>query len=201
MKYLNSDFSLCEYYYRVNYMSNGNSTLVPVEVGIPLHVADVESVAQSPLSPPESDATPEYTGNIFASLTPLQMAELCVERAKSYLEARDPMQASEKLYKATEESIRYLAEYYDLEQYKKAKSEKQWWSKLLAKASKELVRRTGRTDIDDAFTKAYNLHVFGFHENMYTVDDVKSVVPFVEKLVQYVREVSNVGRKDTCGGH
>lgn len=135
----------------------------------------------------------EYVGNMFSMMTPLEMAELCLKRAKSYLSENDPMQASEKLYKATEESIKFLSAYYKLDEFQEAKKQGNWWIGVLSRASKHLTKDTGRAEVDEAWVKAFDLHVNGFHENALNVDDVQLAIPVIEKLIQLVREVSNGG--------
>jgi len=176
-------------------MSNlADGTLAPIDFYAPERPPKVVKMAEVPINqikPENIASSPGYIGNVFGKLTPVEMVELCLERAKAYLDNRDPMQASEKLYKATEDSIKYLAEHYQLDEYKDALKQGNWWHGVLSRASKHLAKDTGKKEIDDAWTKAFDLHVNGFHENALNVEDVLPVVPIIEKLVQYVREVSN----------
>ncbi|MCC6051522.1 MAG: PaREP1 family protein, partial [Thermofilum sp.] len=39
-----------------------------------------------------------------------------------------------------------------------------------------------------AWSRAYDVHVWGFHEAKYTVEDVKEDVGYVEWLLNYVKQ-------------
>lgn len=112
-------------------------------------------------------------------------------RAKNYLAHNDTVQASEKLYKATEESIKFLTTFYKIDEYEDARKHGHWWQNVLRKASVSLAKKRRKKFISEAWEKAYSAHTFGFHENSYSEEDVKAVIPFVEKLVNYVQEVQN----------
>jgi len=96
---------------------------------------------------------------------------------------RDPTQACEKLYKVVENCIKALAIKYDLEEYHKAKQEGTWWSRLLGKAAHKLAERLNVEDIVRAWQTAFDLHVNGFHEEMYGPEEVKKAIPTVKKLL------------------
>lgn len=125
----------------------------------------------------------------------VRLVETCLDKARNYLSRNDPMQASEKLYKTTEEAIKFLAEYYNSSEVQEAKNQGQWWKKLLGRAAKSLGRLTSKDFINDAWVKTFDAHMLGFHENAYTINDVKPILPVVEKLVRYVREVNDARRQ------
>ncbi|MGC9048395.1 MAG: PaREP1 family protein [Caldisphaera sp.] len=100
-----------------------------------------------------------------------------LEEFEEYIEKRDPVQASEKIYKAAEEFVKLLAESYDLLEAREAKLKGKWTRRLLDKASYEL----GLTDIFDIADK---LHVWGFHERSMDIDDVANRGKIVAKKIQ-----------------
>ena len=114
----------------------------------------------------------------------IDIAQHMLRRAREELERGDPVQASEKLYKATEEAIKVLACLEGLEECEKARREGGWWSRLLARAARKLARKHG-SFILDAWSQAFDLHVHGFHEHSYSVEDVEETLPLVEKIVTY----------------
>ncbi len=119
--------------------------------------------------------------------TRLAIADYMFQRAKEELEKGDAVQASEKLYKVVEECIKVLVCLEGLEECRKAREEGQWWTKLLAKAARRLSTRLGTDIIREAWEEGYDLHVHGFHEHVFTVDEVRQGVPVIEKLLQYTK--------------
>lgn len=132
---------------------------------------------------------------LISTLTPLEMIEYCLQRAKEYLQANDPMQASEKLYKTAELSIKLLAEKYGLSEFKTYQKNGVWSVGLLSTSATNLSNKLGKKEIAEAWAMAFHVHVQGFHENRLRLDDVKYAVPYIEKVVKYVREVTNGRRK------
>ena len=143
----------------------------------------------------EVSSTEVELGQLQGADNRAQLVQVCLVKAKRYLDKNDPMQASEKFYKCAEESVKYLAEHYQLDEVNEAKSEGQWWLKLLNRAAMDLAKKTKHQFIEDAWEKAFRAHMFGFHENAYSIADVKAIVPVVQKLVDYVREVDHARRK------
>ena len=113
-----------------------------------------------------------------------------VDESKEYIAKGDPIQASEKLYKATEECIKVLAERHKLSEYGKAERDGRWRSYLLAQAAGKLADDLKRKEIEDVWARAFNIHVWGFHEGKFGVEEIKRNVPYVEWLVDYVKEES-----------
>lgn len=118
----------------------------------------------------------------------LEIAKYMLRRGREELEKGDPVQASEKLYKAAEECIKILACVEGLEECRRAREERGWWSKLLSKAARRLALRLGENLVLVAWLNAYDLHVHGFHEHCLGVDEVRESLPAIEELVSYTEE-------------
>ena len=113
------------------------------------------------------------------------------EEAKEHLKNGNVVQGCEKLYKITEDCIKLLAEHFNLEEFKEAKEEGAWWSKLLARASLSLSQKLNEMKIHSAWLEAFDLHRHGFHEEIYTKEDVenKKAFPLIEWLLNYTEEI------------
>ena len=101
---------------------------------------------------------------------------------------RDPVQASEKLYKAAEEAVKALAKVFSLPQVDEAEKIGRWTAELLFKAVNTLAKKFGE-DIRSWWHTAWVLHVKGFHEARLDSDYVASSYSHVESLVNLVRKV------------
>lgn len=110
-----------------------------------------------------------------------------LRRGREELKKGDPIQASEKLYKAVEECIKILACLEGLEECSQARREGGWWTKLLSRAARRLARRLNKPLILEAWSQGYDLHVHGFHEHALTAEDVAETLPAVGELVTYTR--------------
>jgi len=119
----------------------------------------------------------------------IEFIEEFLAEGNEYIKRRDPVQASEKLYKVVEECIKALAEKWGLPEYDEAKKGGRWWSRLLTRAARRLARETGEAKIKDAWAGAFDLHVWGFHEHSLDIEDVKQEIPYVEWLLNYTREI------------
>ncbi len=102
-----------------------------------------------------------------------------------FVDKGDVVQASEKLYKAVEESVKALAiARGGLDEAREALSRGgRWTVSLLDKAA----RRLG-DDIWRAWTEAYFLHVNGFHEVRIDIDDVRARIPIIQELINEVKK-------------
>ncbi len=118
----------------------------------------------------------------------LEIAEHMLKRAHEELEKGDATQASEKLYKAVEECIKILTCLEGLEECRKAREERSWWTRLLSKAARKLTLHLGENLILEAWSQGYDLHVHGFHEHGLNVDEVRESLPIIEKLVNYTKK-------------
>ena len=103
-----------------------------------------------------------------------------LEEAK---EEGDPIQASEKLYKVAENCIKLLAKVNESQEYKKSEKEGGWWTKLLDKAAHSLGNIYGE-ELRDTWSRAYELHQKGFHEETMTLEEVREAIPKIEYLVK-----------------
>ena len=63
-----------------------------------------------------------------------------------------------------------------------------WTSYLLVRAARKLASDLKKNEIEDAWARAFNIHVWGFHEGKLDVKDIKPDVPYVEWLVDFVKE-------------
>ena len=118
----------------------------------------------------------------------VELAEKYLAEAEEHLARGDAVQASEKLYKVVEECIKALAQRYNTPEHREAAREGRWWAQLLGKAARRLARELSEPRITDAWSRAYDVHVWGFHEAKYTVEDVKEDVGYVEWLLNYVKQ-------------
>jgi hypothetical protein len=118
----------------------------------------------------------------------VKLAERYLAEAKEHLVGGDAVQASGKLYKVAEECIKALAQRYDTPERREAVREGRWWAQLLGKAARRLARELGEPRIEYAWAVAYDVHVRGFHEAKYTVEDVKEDVGHMEWLLEYVKQ-------------
>jgi hypothetical protein len=105
-----------------------------------------------------------------------------LEEGRALME-EDPVQASEKLYKAAEEAVKALAVALDLEQARVAAKEGGWWTRLLNRAAEAVAERLGLEEFALWWKAAYYLHVEGFHEARLNSEDVKRNYRYVEALV------------------
>ena len=91
------------------------------------------------------------------------------------------IQASEKLYKAVEEAIKALAIRRGLPEAAEALERGRWSVALLDSAAQKLGDIVFR-----AWDAAYFLHVNGFHEVRIGIDAVKSRVPVIKAVIDYL---------------
>lgn len=116
-------------------------------------------------------------------IEPKQLLEFLGKAIKE----EDPIQASEKLYKVAEDCIKLLAMLREITQYKKASQKDHWVTRLLNEAADELGNIYGE-ELRDAWSKAYELHVRGFHEEAMTLDEVREGATRIEDLVKLTLE-------------
>nr|WP_291766839.1 PaREP1 family protein [Caldivirga sp. UBA161] len=128
-------------------------------------------------------------------LDPETLIKIRIELAIGYLNEgknlidKDPVQASEKLYKAAEESVKALVVYYDLKDILARVNERGRWTVTeLEKAVIEISRRLGRW-FRQSWDTANYLHVWGFHEMKLDADDIKDRLPDVERMIQEAQKL------------
>jgi hypothetical protein len=111
----------------------------------------------------------------------LQLALKFLEEGEALIE-KNPVQASEKLYKAAEEAVKALATALDLEQAKAAAREGGWWTKLLNRAAEAAAEKLGTEEFSLWWKAAYHLHVEGLHEARLDSEDVKRNLKYVKAI-------------------
>lgn len=122
-------------------------------------------------------------------LDPVAVAEAHLELAVRFLAEgraladRDPVQASEKLYKAAEEAVKALAHLNLSEVLRRVEVRGRWSATDLEKAVLRSSERLGGW-VRQSWDAAWVLHVWGFHEARLDAEDVKARVPDVERLVE-----------------
>jgi predicted choloylglycine hydrolase len=122
------------------------------------------------------------------------VVEARVELAEKYLASKeyigkgDAAQASEKMYKVVEECIKALAQHYNMPEHEVAVKEGMWWTQLLGKAARGLSRTLNEPRITDVWARAYDIHVWGFHESKYTIEDINEDTKHIDWLLNYVKQ-------------
>ncbi len=94
----------------------------------------------------------------------------------------DVVQASEKLYKAVEESVKALAIAKNLDEAREALEKGRWTVSLLDRAAIKL-----GDGVRQAWAEAYFLHVNGFHEVRIGIDEVSARIPIIQELINEVK--------------
>jgi hypothetical protein len=117
----------------------------------------------------------------------ISLAERYMAECEKYLKG-DPVQASEKAYKAAEEVAKALAEKFGVPELQTALKEGRWYAYLLGKASNTLARMLGGW-IADGWSNAYFLHVWGFHEAKLAVEDMTYYVNRVREMLNEAKKV------------
>ena len=117
-----------------------------------------------------------------------ELAEKFLEDGRE-LVSKDPIQASEKLYKATEECIKALAIHLELEDIVKKVGERGRWTVTeLEKAVEAISDRVGEW-FRETWDGAWLLHVLGFHEAKLDSEAVKRRLPYVVKIVEETKKI------------
>ncbi|MEM2842251.1 MAG: PaREP1 family protein [Thermoproteota archaeon] len=119
----------------------------------------------------------------MAEVGRIRLIENLFSEAVKLLERGDPIQSSEKLYKAAEECIKALAEEFSLDEAKVADERGRWTVTLLEKAVGKIASNLG-VEVRIAWDAANYLLIWGFHETKLDVEDVKSRIPAIEKLME-----------------
>jgi hypothetical protein len=102
---------------------------------------------------------------------------------------KDPVQASEKLYKAAEEAVKALAIRFNMEDILKIVDERGRWTVTeLEKAVSRISKELGEW-FSAAWDRANYLHVWGFHEAKLDSNAVKERVPDIERMISETRKI------------
>ena len=126
--------------------------------------------------------------------TRLELADRYLKEAKECISKGDSVQASEGLYKVAEECIKALAMKFRIPEANEAYREGRWYTRLLSRAAKVLSSKLDEPLINIAWSIAYDLHVWGFHEASLAIDHVRFCMPYVSKLFERTCEL--VRRRD-----
>ena len=129
------------------------------------------------------------------NLDPRVGVEAHLELASRYLEEgrgladKDPVQASEKLYKAAEEAVKALAAYFNVKDVLNVVEKRGRWTVTeLEKAVRAISSKLGGW-FRDSWDAANYLHVWGFHEAKLEPDGVKDRLPSVERMIMEAQKV------------
>ncbi len=110
-----------------------------------------------------------------------------LDEGKRYVELNDPVQASEKLYKAAEEAVKALSKVYAFDVYKEVEEEGKWTVTLLFKSVERMAVKLG-DEVRRYWNTAWTLHVEGFHETRLESSYVAGSIKDVEELVKLAEE-------------
>ncbi len=135
------------------------------------------------------------------NLDPNEEILVHVELATRFLEEgrmlidKDPVQASEKLYKAAEECVKALTIHFKLEDVlSKVRDRGRWTVTELEKAVETISEKVGRW-FEEAWDRAWALHVWGFHEAKLDTEAVKRRLPYIERIVEETKKLIGVVNK------
>jgi hypothetical protein len=96
---------------------------------------------------------------------------------------RDPVRASEKLYKAAEEAVKALVIFYNLQEIlSRVEGRGRWVVSDLEKAVEAISERLGGWFLQ-SWDNAWALHVWGFHEAKLDSKAVEMRLPYIERMV------------------
>jgi len=107
-------------------------------------------------------------------------AEKCIGRG-------DAVQASEELYKPSEEAVKELAFRLELPESEEVGKRGRWTAPLLFRAVRRLSERIN-PEILNWWHAAWFVHVEGFHEARLDIEEVKARVNAVRELVSVVEK-------------
>ena len=116
----------------------------------------------------------------------LSLADKFLNEGENLIE-EEPIQASEKLYKAAEEAIKALATKYAKDVLSNVEARGRWTVTDLEKALKRIVRITNKKELISWWDDANYLHVWGFHEAKLDTESIKLRLASIRKLVEYAK--------------
>jgi hypothetical protein len=118
----------------------------------------------------------------------LDLALRFLEEGKALVD-KDPVQASEKLYKAAEECVKALAIHYNLSDILEVVEKRGRWTVTeLDKVVRRLYKVVGKW-LKDSWESANYLHIWGFHEAKLGQEAVKSDLPDIERMVIEIKKI------------
>ena len=118
---------------------------------------------------------------------PLELLEKRIQEIEEFIQKGDGQQAAEKAYSVVESCIKILAEKENLEEYYKAQKLKRWLTDFLWKAARKLKDRVDKS-IWKIWDEAWNLHVKGFHERYWDLEDIKEKVPIAKEMLEITKK-------------
>jgi phosphatidylserine/phosphatidylglycerophosphate/cardiolipin synthase-like enzyme len=124
------------------------------------------------------------------ALQHLELAERFLAEGRGLID-KDPIQASEKLYKAAEEPTKAIA--IALDEARKALERGGWTLSLLDDAVYAISEKLSVKELVDWWGSAYRLHVDGFHEARLRSVDVARRYGHVEAVVGVTKRVLRGG--------
>jgi hypothetical protein len=123
------------------------------------------------------------------NLDPQVVSDIHLELSHRYLGEgralvnRDPVRASEKLYKAAEEAVKALVIFYNLQEIlSRVEGRGRWVVSDLEKAVEAISERLGGWFLQ-SWDNAWALHVWGFHEAKLDSKAVEMRLPYIERMV------------------
>ena len=116
-------------------------------------------------------------------MSSLKFIRKLVQEAKAYLDKGDTVQASEKLYKAAEETVKLLAKVRSTSEHEEACRRGRWTATSLFNAVERLSKEV-YPKVRDWWTHARFLHVEGFHEARLTTELINARLPHIKKLIE-----------------
>ena len=117
----------------------------------------------------------------------LELLSRMLVEAEKYIGREDAVQASEKLYKASEEAVKEMAFRLELSESEEAEKRGRWTAPLLFRAVRRLSERIN-PEILNWWHAAWFVHVEGFHEARLDIEEVKARVNAVRELVNIVEK-------------
>jgi hypothetical protein len=117
----------------------------------------------------------------------VELAEKLLSEGRELI-YRDPVQASEKLYKAAEEAVKALAKAFNLPQVDEAEKIGRWTAELLFRAVNALAKKLG-DEIYIGWHTAWFLHVEGFHEVRLDSDYIAANYSRIETIVNLMKKI------------
>jgi Archaeal PaREP1/PaREP8 family. len=99
------------------------------------------------------------------------------------------------MYKVVEEYIKALAETLNTPKTQEARKNGRWFTWLLGSAARSVANRLGRPEIVETWALAYDVHVRGFHEAKYNVDNVAWGLAYIERLLKITKDVVETSSK------
>ena len=131
-------------------------------------------------------------------LNPDEEIKIRIELAMKYLNEgkelidKDPVQASEKLYKSAEECVKILAIFFKYEDILKRVEGRGKWSVTDLEKVVERVSDRINNWFYDAWDHAWILHVWDFHEAKLDSEAIRRRVSYIERIVYETKNIVSI---------